>query len=108
MISNVMCNTGHAPPPPPPSPSPAQAELYFQMTKNKLKDPKGPENIICSMMMHKITADLTVLKEQSGKGKHCYKAENHVTYFGYIVPVFGQKGGKIVQHFLNTQQIFMR
>ena len=42
-----MCNTGPRPL------ALTEAELYFQMTKNELNDPKGPENIICTMMMYR-------------------------------------------------------
>ena len=30
-------------------------ELYFQLTKNEVNDPKGPENTICTIMMYRET-----------------------------------------------------
>ena len=49
---------------------------------------------------------------ESTKLKHngiFFKVDNHMTYFGYFVSVFGQKGKKKnLPYFLITQQIFMR
>ena len=53
MTSNEMCNTGQSPAAPPPLSSIGLSGTVFsKKAKNEFNAPKGPENIILTMMMY--------------------------------------------------------
>ena len=67
MTSNEMCNTGHGPK------RWLKRNSVFKMTINVLNDCKGPDNIICTLMMLQGDVFMAATGTTLGRCKHKHK-----------------------------------